>query len=354
MRPPYQSYPPPHRCGRSTDVEEGKGSGMKWRLLFALIGLSITGITSFAERPPGAEGVASTRSSPSDAGFFSGTGVVRFQLVQGRLALDAPRHRKGSQSCQDGDIYQSITVTAERGLPSLHYVCQSPQQHLTLSVKNADTVRIESWLPESSERSIIEHAADGEVVWTIRRGEETQSQAASTLLHLRKQDERVFDNHFGELITRILQGTSLKLLGNQVHAAMLAETSKETVPFSTADVSRCVDGLRSPRHHVRAMSQRALLSWGTPVIAALDAVATQDLDAEQRHRIKRIRDQLRSKAPDTPAGLAKLLVNDPKYWASISDDLQSTDRRLAETHLQRVGFAVSLDTPDRETRIATK
>ena len=77
---------------------EGKGSGMRWSLLLAVFGLSITDVASFAQRPPDDQRLALTQSSYQDAGFFASTGVVRFQLIQGRLCLDAPRHRKGSQN----------------------------------------------------------------------------------------------------------------------------------------------------------------------------------------------------------------------------------------------------------------
>ncbi|NNE00493.1 MAG: hypothetical protein HKN47_24520, partial [Pirellulaceae bacterium] len=101
---------------------------------------------SLAQGQGGAERPAGRRSSSGydehrDAGYFAVAGVVRFQLIQGRLALDSPRHRKGSQSRDQEGVYESITVTASRGIPSMHYVYQTPQQHLTLSVENARHIR---------------------------------------------------------------------------------------------------------------------------------------------------------------------------------------------------------------------
>lgn len=325
---------------------------MTWRLLFALIGLSIAGLSPpsqsicFGQGPPGAEGLDSTRPSPTDAGFFGGSGVVRFQLIQGRLSLDAPRHRKGSQSFSDDDTYESITVTADRGLPSLHYVCQTPAQHVTLDVTDADTIRIESWLPVSGQRSILSHDDDGHVTWTIQSDGQSQHHTASSLLHVRVLAEEAFDCHYDELFRRMLRGVSMASLAGQVREAMIMETQRSSLhhsganvgnssAFSDAGVRDCVDALRAPDRRTRAMAEATLLSWGSPVLASLPSSHSPDLDAEQAERIRVIRRRLRPRAGDTPRTLAKWLVNDAAYWSHIADDLDAADREAAKSHLER-------------------
>ncbi|MGB7324559.1 MAG: hypothetical protein WBD31_06790 [Rubripirellula sp.] len=330
---------------------------MTWRLLFALIGLSITGVTSFAQRPPGAEGLAAGRSSPSefgtaefrDAGFFGGaenqSGVVKFMLVQGRLCLDPPRHRKGSQSCREGDVFESISVTAQRGIPSLQYICQTPHQDLCVNVQDADAVRIESYLPGRSQRSVLHHGRSGDIIWQrmgIQANTETVSVTAATLLHLRQSHPTDFDAHFGHLISRILQGTSLPTLCEQTEAVMIAETAGGAAQFSEFDIATAVEGLRSPRRGVRSQSVRRILAWGTPVLSSLDAVDRSAMDVDQIERLDFIRNQLRQQAPDTPRTLAKLLINDPAYWLLMVDQLSHTDKQIAENRLRHVGFDVTL------------
>ncbi|TWU58068.1 hypothetical protein [Rubripirellula reticaptiva] len=369
MRPPYRSFPSPLRSGLPEEFGEREGSGMRWRLLFALIGLSITGVTSFAQRPPGAEGLAAGRSSPSefgtaefrDAGFFGGAhnqpGVVKFMLVQGRLCLDPPRHRKGSQSCREGDVFESICVTAQRGVPSLQYICQTPHQDLRVNVQDADAVRIESFLPGRSQRSVLHHQRSGDIVWQrtdSKEREEIVSVTASTLLHLRHSHPADFDAHFGHLISRILQGTSLQTLCQQTEAILIAETAAGTAEFSESDIATVVEGLRSPRRGVRTQSVRTILAWGTPALASLDAVDRSTLDIEQLDRLDFIRNQLRQRTPDTPRTLAKLLINDPAYWLSIADQLSHTDKQIAENRLRQVGFEVSLLEADPVEYVASQ
>ncbi len=183
---------------------------MRWSLLVAVFGLSITDAASFAQRPPDGQRLDATRSASQDAGFFASTGVVRFQLIQGRLCLDAPRHRKGSQNRDENGVYESITVTAERGIPSMHYVYQTPEHHLTLSVQHAESVRIESWFPNSAERSVLEQPELGKITWSLQRGDFEQQYDGSTLLHVRHTDAVGFDLHHGMLVERLLRGTSLR------------------------------------------------------------------------------------------------------------------------------------------------
>lgn len=114
-------------------VGEGEGSGMRWSFLLAVIGLSTTDVESFAQRRPADQRLSSTRAGLCDPDFFSNTGMVRFQLIQGRLCLNCPQHRKGTQSRDELGISESITVTSERGLPSLHYVLQTTEQHPRLT-----------------------------------------------------------------------------------------------------------------------------------------------------------------------------------------------------------------------------
>ena len=86
---------------------------MRWSCLIALFGLSVTPVASFSQRTPNRQGSASEHSeTPLDAGYFA-DGIVRFQLIHGRLCLDPPQHRKGSQKRRNEYLHESITVTAE-------------------------------------------------------------------------------------------------------------------------------------------------------------------------------------------------------------------------------------------------
>jgi hypothetical protein len=262
--------------------------------------------------------------------------MVRFQLIQGRLGLDAPRHRKGSQQRDENGEYENITVTAERGIPSLHYVYKSAEQQLTLSVHQARSLRIESWLINADERSVLTQPVLSPIKFSIRRGDLDDQYEGATLIHIRHSDAVGFDRHYGLLIERMLHGKSLQQISHNTEGIVLSRLGNAAAPNLDL-VREQVDRLRSPRRATRTSAERQLLSWGTPVVSALHSIPRQDLDAEQRARIHAITQRLRPRVDDTPASLAKLLSGDRAYWNGIASRLDRDQFVMANRHLERLG-----------------
>ncbi|MGB7346211.1 MAG: hypothetical protein WBD20_18480 [Pirellulaceae bacterium] len=324
---------------------------MRWCLIFAVtLGLSVLDAVSFAQQPGGrgqgeAQRLASARSASGylehrDAGYFATTGVVRFQLIAGRLQLDAPRHRKGSQSRDQDGIYESITVTAQRGIPSVHYVCQTEVQHLTLNVENAKSLRVESFLPATGERAVLEQPAQGPLTWTIRRSDLDDVCSGATLLHLHQCDAVGLDLHCGGLFLRLLQEQSLEQLVSETTVAIMSQlTDADAFAADRDDVLDCVARLRSPRRSVRLAASQQLLKWGTPIIPIVRSIPERDLAPEQHDRLQCVLRQLTPVESDTPRSLATMLINDQDHWQSLAPQLSDSQLLSANQHLSRVGLA---------------
>ena len=269
---------------------------MRWCLLIAVLGLSVAREASFAQRPPGDEGPGSPASKPGaeypDSGYFASAGVVRFQLIGGRLQLDAPRHRKGSQNREVGQFFYFITVTACRGIPSLHYVYQSPKQRLTLSVQHATHVRVESVRTDTGQRAVLDQPPSGPITWTVSEGARQRSHQGPTLLHVRSDDPNTFDQHCGVLIQRVLRGRSLERLSDNTQAILLQHVTDEE-SFDSSLVVDCLQKLRSPKASTRRKAEKQLLAWGTRILPILDSIDRDDLDSEQLERIRQLRRKLR-------------------------------------------------------------
>ncbi len=324
---------------------------MRWSLLLAVFGLSVTCVASFGQRPPGDQRPDDTRSDAHDNGFFATTGVVRFQLIQGRLCLDPPRHRKGSQQRDENGVYENITVTAERGIPSLHYVYQSGHQHLTMSVHQARSMRIESWLVDADERSVLVQPDVGQIKFSIRRGDLHDNHTGATLIHVRHADHLAFDRHYGLLIQGMLRGESLQMLSDLAEQLAVQQINRGPTP-TLKSIEMEVEQLRAPRRAARVAAERRLLAWGTPVVSTLMALPAADLDPEQRARLQSITQQLRPRVGDTPASLAKLLVNDRTYWTAVARRLDADQIQLANRHLKSFGVDPLIIQGEPITRIA--
>jgi hypothetical protein len=272
-------------------------------------------------------------------------------MVQGRLCLDSPRHRKGSQSRDQDGVYESISVTAERGIPSLHYICQRPNQHLTLSVEKADHVRIESFCPETAERSVLDQPRLGPAQWSIQRSGAHEVHSGSTLLHLRQRDPVGFDRHHGGLIRRLLRGQSVREMSDATRQELVRQTEAGQTPDADS-IRETIELLRSPRRTQRVEAHRRLLSWGTPIVPIIERINRDDLDAEQRDRIRTILQRLRVRVNDTPASLAMLLIIDREYWSLLAPQLSSDQLLAANDHLSRCGLEQLFPIDPQPERIA--
>ena len=313
---------------------------MRWYVLAAAaIGLSMTHEASLAQRPPVGDGLSTSRGSQRDAGYFANAGVVRFHLVQGRLCLNPPQHRKGSQSRSDASVFESITVTAERGIPSLHYVYQTDDQHLTLSVQKATHVRIESYHPKSGLRSVLDQPGQGVISWRISKLDQPiVAYEGTTLLHLYALDRQRFEQQYGVLIERMLQGRSLADIEKGT-INLLIKNAESSIEFSREDVDALVEQLRSRRHANRMEAENELMKLGSPIVPILNSYRKDDLEPEQKDRIRVILRRLRCQQSDTPASLSYLLVNDLSYWSLVASQLTNGQWLRVETHLKANGFS---------------
>lgn len=309
---------------------------MRWRLLLAVFGLSVSCVASFAQRPPGDQPPALARPNSHADGFFETTGMVRFDLIQGRLCLDPLLHRKGSQQREGSGQYENVTVTAERGIPSMHYVFESAHQQITMSVSQATSFRMESWLVDLDERCVLIQPEANRMKLSIHRGDLKDDYHGATLLHLRHCDAAGFDRHFGLLLEQMLRGQSVQQISQATEVAVFQQIQRQHSP-DIQMVRQQVDRLRSPRRATRMLAVRQLLTWGTPIVPVLRSIPDYELDAEQKAQVTAIARQLRSPVGDTPATLAKLVVNDQSYWEAIATKLDPDQIRIASAHLQRLG-----------------
>ncbi len=312
---------------------------MTWRgLIVVLVGLSSTNVASFAQRPPDGESPSITSLSPLADRYFSPAGIVRFQMIGGRISLDPPCHRKGSKRRETDEEYESVRVTAERGIPSLHYVCHTPEQQLTVSVGDATELRIESRLPPSGHRSVLEQPEIGAIRWTLSGAGTDESYTGETLLHIREQSPEQFDRHHDAILTCLLRGRSLRVISEETRAALMERLETAEMPDRSA-VLDAVDALKAPHRGQRVAAERRLLGWGTPILPIVAAIDPDRLGPEQSARLTQIRQRLRRSHEDTPASLAMRLINDREHWERIAPRMSQAEIERANSHLSACGLA---------------
>ena len=325
---------------------------MKWRgMIVLLLGLSQAMGASATEETPRDERPDPNGPAPLADECFATAGAARFRLAGGRLSLDPVVHRKGSESRDGAGAYESLRVTADRGIPSLHYVRHTDRQQLVLSVRDAREVRLESWLPGSGQRSLLEQPARGDVRWTLVGGDDERVITGATLLHVRAEAPERFDHHYDATIRRLLRGASLRTIEQTARAAMLRHLPTFESPDRDA-VVRAVRELAAPERARRIAAERQILRWGTPAVPLLEAINHSRLGPEHQARLRSIRGRLGRDRDDTPASLAMRLINDRDYWNVIADRLEPDEFDSANRHLATVGLPRLPADPGNRERIA--
>lgn len=318
-----------------------EGSGMKWRCILAvLIGLSITDVATFAEKPPEAERLPPSPSSLDRGVYFGDAGMARFQLIAGRLRLHPSIHRKGRESRDTASVHESISVKASGGIPSLQYAYHSDVFQLSLSVDQGDSVRLEIINTPNHERHVLEQFAGQDVRWHAQIEDESETRTAKSLLHLRRESPEEFDQTFGSIITPLLRGYSLDRYTRESESALMDFILPSEVQTPSRDqIGALVDRISHPSRIVRQQAARQLLNLGTPVVSVLTSLDPRNLDAEQSMQIREIVRKLSRQETETASAWAASLIYDRSYLAELAVSLPIRQQELISMHLDRNGFA---------------
>jgi hypothetical protein len=268
---------------------------------------------------------------------------VKFQWVGGRLHLDAPRHKQGSQSSRCNDQTETLTVSASRGLPKVHYVCSSRDWQWMLSFDDPVSMRIESLDRVSGNRAIAIQS-DREPI-TIEYQQDGQSLRieSPSWIHLYHSDRVLIEKHFVPLIDCVVPHHTLAALANQTELAMLSILS-DTGPLDL-DVQSLVAQLKHPRRMKRREAERELLRLGTPTLSSLSELDSTRLNYHQRTIIAEVEKRLSYESSDNAATLAYRFINDPHYWVAWlkkPGGQPEFDDAMA-SHLARLGFVAQND-----------
>ena len=309
---------------------------MRWHCL-VVIGLLMTGGSSWSQESPSADHLGKLTS-----------GAVHFRMIQGRIGLDGPRHQKGSQLIDQPGHYESIRVTAIRGIPTLQYVCRTPVHHLTVRLSPGMNMLLESIFPRSGVRCVLSQPSSGPIEWEIVTGKQSNKFHGCTLIDVRLQDEALFDEHFGYVITRMMQGRALSDFSDRVLEEVITAAANPEA-LNRDSMGRWIDDLCHRRHYVRANAQHQLVRCGVSALPIIESHLLLDpmseMDPEQRERLQRIMGRLRSCQVDDARSLAKRLLFDQRFWQTIAGKLSTEERVIAASHLRRQG----MDVPDAMT-----
>ncbi|MEM6689938.1 MAG: hypothetical protein AAF664_10960 [Planctomycetota bacterium] len=305
---------------------------MNWRVVLAVIGLSIEGVSVWSQTPqrvfsndsppPVAERPESTRQpmtpEPAAPVLLRGSGGARFLLTGGRIVLDPPRHRKGSQVVKQPNLYESITIDSHAGMPSVHYVYRSQSRSLILTAMAPGSLRIESRLENEKDFVYLEQVPGCDVRMHHQSNNQTNECTGATLMHLCASNGVIVKKHFEALFSRMLRIDSFDEFSQTVLKRCREEANQiDRNEFATAAL---IDQLGSRKHAERHQATRELIALGLPAISDIERAIRTTRETETRSRLTMIKERITRQKVDTVGTLVARLTHDQGFMQIAMSD----------------------------------
>ncbi len=302
---------------------------MRWwtRLILSIV---ISAVTSASEP------ISAQESTPS---LIERSQCGHFLMVLGRLRLDEARYNKlrreeAIEGSEAGTEY--VSVTADRGIPSLHYLRQTTRERLSVDVAHARQVTIESTLlgatePQATMRLFQPRV--GMVEWSIAAANaKVETYRAPSLWHLYTMQPKLFETWICPILKHLFPASQQPLELDQIDEQLVTSVLREDVrPLQWDEVATLVAKLGATKRCDRMAAQTELIRYGVRVLPLLAMIDEASLDAEQRSSLTRIREHLEPRGHDSLDLVSCWLAHDYHFCEQSAQRWQPSDRqRISE------------------------
>ena len=232
---------------------------------------------------------------------------VSFDVAMGRILATGNRTRQDRQRvCREhsNGITETLTVTLDRGLVSMHYESVSETRQLTVRVVRRDQVEIESTRHEPASHTttvLFLQPSDGDVVLTVHtEGQTPDEYRASSLWHLLLAHPEICHAHLNDALQMLRPNWQVDNEVAEIRALLL-NCDPARLTTSRREVELLVEQMAHDDFRVRQRSARELRARGRSVLGFLQELDSTRLDAEQRLRIRSVQDSIIADFEDSPA-----------------------------------------------------
>lgn len=275
-------------------------------------------------------------------------GYVQLQVVSGQLQL-TPRQqvRTRSSSTSSGtDRREQMTVDLTAASPRVDYEQSTSQWHLAITARNQSFFRIVREARGTGTIVPFEFQQDeqGNLSFTWGAAESARRRRYSTLWHLLLVEGETARVHLVPLLEFFRPGWNLSSSVDRITEALFANANNvEALPRERW--TQLVAQLTDSRYARRQQAERQLRSEGKSILSFLENFPDDELDFEQQHRIRRIRQSLaRGDDSDAPESIAAWLGTDPRIWLALLNQADLARRQVAAKQLSRtLGEPVKFD-----------
>jgi len=177
--------------------------------------------------------------------------------------------------------------------------------------------------------------ARGNVTLVIEGVDQTREMVAPGFWHLMLAEPDVCRKHLLPVLESIRHNWGLETKTRQLEDALFAVARSGKLPDADR-LRQLVRQLRHPKFERRQEADRQLRDMGQSVLAFLERLDEEALDAEQRTRIRRIKQALTVTDGDTPVRVASWLADSSHVWLALLDRADANKRSTAAKHLEMI------------------
>ncbi|MBL9123260.1 MAG: hypothetical protein JNG90_06475 [Planctomycetaceae bacterium] len=279
-------------------------------------------------------------------------GRVDCRLVGGRIKVGAKNIGGQMQSTfrGSGRVQESFALDLTTVWPKLVYQALGSEFEIRLAVSAGEQVSIHR-APQpmvAGTRAAFRQQADGGVEFTWSDGTQSVSLAGHTLWHLWLADPDLCARELLPLLRLLHPSWAFDKQGAAVERALLA-AAEQNWTDRWPRWNELVDQLGDDEYSRRRAADQALRNAGLAVVPFLQNLDREDLEPEQRSRVRRIVASLkRFNEEDTAARAALWLAGDPTIWLVLLGREQPELRRAAARELPEIlGRPIDFD-PDAD------
>ena len=229
---------------------------------------------------------------------------------------------------------ERLTIDLEDLTPTVEYESKSPTLRLTLAFRDGRHVAIRREpLGDSpwSKLTFIQNA-DGGVVLTVGNGAATRGYEAADLWRLLLAEPDLCRDELLPLLKLVPLNLEPAEFAGRVEQS-LVHWARHHSESELARWQELVTQLGSPKFAERQAAERNLQQFGERLFPLFDRLDADSLDAEQRFRIRRLRESTALGGVETPQRVAQRLSGSPEIWLALMTRPDAARRTLAAQQL---------------------
>lgn len=284
-------------------------------------------------------------------------GWLRGQIVSGRITFTGSRLGNMNDQADDNGRSERLSIRVAGASPSISYQMSGPDDELSIEIIEGDQLHISRGPKGDSGLTAVDFrqpSAPDPPQLTVGSEQDRREYRASSLWHLLIAEPKICRQHLLPLLIPFGEQWDLTMLADQIEANLIRVATNNQLPDRGRWIA-LLEQLGDPRFSRRQAADRELRALGRVSLTFLRDLDQQQLDAEQRYRIRRIVTTLSGNTRrEDPMLIADWLSGDPAVWLSLLQRNDEDTRRQAAQWLEALlGRSIQFDpAADAETRAA--